>query len=326
VPRPLIIDTDCGVDDAAALWWALTDPRLELIGVTTVAGVVDAATAARNVLRVLEAAGRTEIPVAIGADTRYGPAPALRPATFIHGDDGLGNVAFAAPPRGAPQAVDAVDLLHELCADRSDVALVTLGPLTNIANAIGRAPAWATRLQELVVMGGAARVGGNALPAGEANIAHDPHAAHAVVNAAWPAPPLLVGLDVTHQATLSDAEFALLAARRTPAARFLDAPLRFYRTYGSTFTAPDCPCHDLLAVLALAEPDVIRAAPVLPLGISTGSGPACGATIVDFRAQAFARLGGSQQHRPQGFGAWRIALDADVSLFRRLVRGMFGEN
>ncbi|MBI4878031.1 MAG: nucleoside hydrolase, partial [Planctomycetes bacterium] len=70
------------------------------------------------------------------------------------------------------------------------------------------------------------KVSGNALPVGEANIAHDPHAAELVVNAAWRTPPLLVGLDVTHQATLSEAEFALLAERRTPAARFLDAPAR----------------------------------------------------------------------------------------------------
>jgi purine nucleosidase len=320
----VIIDTDGGVDDAAAIWWALTDPRIDLIGVTSVAGVVDSASAARNVLRVFAAAGRSDIPVAVGADQRAGPAPALRSASFIHGEDGLGNAGFATAPAGRVEGGDAVDLLQRLCGGGEDVCLVTLGPLTNIAAAIARDPAWAARVRELVVMGGAARVSGNALPFGEANVAHDPHAADCVVNAAWQKPPLLVGLDVTHVATLSPAEFELLGERRTAAAAFLDAPLRFYRTYGSTFTAPDCPCHDLLALLALVQREVITSAPLLPLAISTGAGPACGATIVDFRAQAFERLGGSRQSRPEGFAAWRIALSADVQLFRRLVRSRWG--
>src|SRR5262245_54017785 len=88
--QPVIIDTDGGVDDAAGLWWALTDPGIELVGVTSVAGMISAPAAAANVLRILAAAGRTEIPVAVGADARLGPVPVMRPADFIHGADGLG--------------------------------------------------------------------------------------------------------------------------------------------------------------------------------------------------------------------------------------------
>jgi len=320
--RRLVIDTDGGVDDAVALWWAATDPRIELVGVTTVRGVVSAREAALNVLLVLAAAGRQDIPVAIGAEARLGPSPDLRPADFIHGADGLGNTRKDRLLRRAP-GEDAAKLLDRLIDDRT--AIVSLGPLTNIAEFVRAAPENARRLDELVVMGGAAAGGGNALPAGEANIAHDPAAAAIVVAAKWRRPPLMVGLDVTHRATLDDSDFTLLSERRTPAAAFLDAPLRFYKTYGSTFTAPACPCHDFAAVLALIETGLITDAPVLPLAISTAPGPAWGSTVVDFRAPAFARRGGSEQASPEGFSPWRIALAVDRGRFRACARKLFGE-
>lgn len=326
VPRRVIIDTDGGVDDAAALWWALTDPRLDLVGVTTVGGVVPAAEAAGNVLRILDAAGRRDIPVAVGADDRVGPAPPLRRADFIHGDDGLGNTRRPIPDGLLPASASAGDLLLRLVAETPGrTSIVSLGPLTNLAQTIAHDPTWAGRVQELVAMAGSARSGGNALPAGEANVAHDPTAAMRVVEAGWAQPPLMVGLDVTHRATLTDAEFALLAQHRTPAAAFLDAPLRFYRPYGSTFTTPHCPCHDLFAVLALAEPGLVLDAPVLPLAVDTGMGAAWGSTVADFRAIVFARTAGSEQERPMGFHPWRIALDADVPAFRAAVRRLFGD-
>jgi purine nucleosidase len=322
--RRLVIDTDGGVDDAAALWWAATDPRIDLVGVTTVRGVVSAREAATNILLVLEAAGRRDIPVAVGADDRIGPSPDLRPADFIHGVDGLGNTRAGRVPAQLPSSDGAAGLIAALVAE-AETSIVSLGPLTNIAHFVGAFPQSVRRLRDLVVMGGAAAVGGNALPNGEANVAHDPEAAAIVAQAPWQTPPLMVGLDVTHRATLDDSDFALLAEHRSSAAAFLDAPLRFYRTYGSSFTAPDCPCHDLVAVLALIEEGLITQAPVLPLAISTAMGPAWGSTIVDFRAPVFARLGGSEQSQPEGFAPWRIALEVDRARFRACARALFGE-
>ena len=324
-PRPVVIDTDGGVDDAAALWWALTDPRLDVVAITIVWGNVDLDVAAGAVLRVLAAAGRTDVPVALGAAGPIGPAPDLRPATFIHGDDGLGNAGYPAPAGVSVVDETAPAMLRRLARERPGaISLVTIGPLSTIGQLVADDPTFAPAIDELVVMGGSARKGGNALPAGEANVAHDPVAAHNVVNAAWARPPLLVGLDVTHQATLTNAEFALLAEHRTPAAAFLDEPLRFYRQYGSTMTAPDCPCHDLLAVMALVEPEVIPDAPVLPLGIDTAGGAAWGSTVVDFRAPFFAKLDGADQNRPPGFADWRIGLGADAARFRARVASLFG--
>ncbi len=322
--RPVIIDTDGGVDDAAALWWALTDPGIDLIAVTAVDGVVPAAIAARNVLKVLAAAGRSDIPVGIGSGPRLGPVPKLRSTDFIHGADGLGDTTTGEPV--SAHELDAADeLLYRLCAARPGiVSVVSIGPLTNLARTIERHSDWAGHVREFVAMAGSARAGGNALPAGESNVASDPVAAAMVVAADWAHPPLMIGLDVTHAATLTQSEFDLLAQHRSHAARFLDAPLRFYRTYGSTFTAPECPCHDLLAVMALSMPGLITEAPLLPLAIDTSQGPGWGATIVDFRALAFAKLSGAQQQRPEGFHDWRIAMRVDVSQFRRGLRSLLG--
>ena len=299
MPRTaLIIDTDGGVDDAAALWWALTDPGLDVVAVTVVWGNVPLEVAAQSVSRVLVATGRTDVLFSVGAAQPIANAPDLRPATFIHGDDGLGNTTNGAPPSdvvanlaaGAAAAEPAPALLARLCAERpGELTLVTLGPLSNLALALAQSPVLATDAADLIVMGGSARAGGNALPNAEANVAHDPEAAAQVVQAGWSRPPLMVGLDVTSRATLSDAHFALLAERRGAAAEFLDAPLRFYRRFGSTLTAPDCPCHDLLAVLALADPPLITGAPVLPLAVDTAGGPSWGATVVDFRAPRLRR-------------------------------------
>jgi purine nucleosidase len=322
--RAVVIDTDGGVDDAVALWWALTDERLDVLGITVVWGNVDLRIASDAVLHVLDACGRSDVPVALGEVGPIGPAPDLRPATFIHGDDGLGNTVTGAPT-GRVVGDPAADLLRRVVQDRpGEVSVVTIGPLSTIGQLVQSDPSFAPAVDELVVMGGSARGGGNALPWGEANIAHDPVAAQAVVTAGWRTPPLLVGLDVTHEATLRDEEFALLAEHRTAAAAFLDAPLRFYRTYGSTMTAPGCPVHDLLAVMALVDPDVIPDAPVLPLAVDCAEGPAWGATVVDFRAPFFASLDDADQARPEGFADWRIGLHADADRFRHHARTLWG--
>jgi purine nucleosidase len=294
--------------------------------VTVVWGNVSLDVAAKSVARVLEAAGRAEIPIAVGAPGPVGAAPDLRPATFIHGDDGLGNTTGGLPdPTITPVEERASDLIARLCRSRpGEISLVTIGPLSNLALAIEENDDLAPSVAQLRVMGGSARWGGNALPNGEANVAHDPLAGARVAAAAWSTPPLLVGLDVTMRATLTEAHFSLLAEHRTPAAAFLDGPLRFYRTFGGSFSAPDCPCHDLLTVMSLSDPAVISDAPVLPMAVDTSGGPSWGATVVDFRAPVFARLEGAAQEQPPGFFPWRISVGADVDRFRAHAAALFG--
>jgi len=329
---PVLFDSDGGVDDAAALWWACTTPEIEVVAVTVVGGNVDVDQAARNLATVLDAAGCATVPVFVGHRDPLGPTPPLRRAHAIHGLDGLGDsgierVTFT--PTGEP----AQEALVRLTAARpGELTLVATGPLSNLARALRLDPSMAGRVAHLVVMGGSARVGGNARPAAEANVAHDPTAAAEVVAGAWSQPPLLVGLDVTHTATLTELEFDLLAERRTLAAAFLAAPLAYYRPMGSTFTAPGtCPCHDLVAMMTVSEPDLVRG-PVLPLAVDTGGSAAWGATVVDFRELAFARRGtsaggvgdvGEGPERVAG-GRWRIGLDVEVERVRANVRRLFG--
>jgi len=317
-PRPLIFDTDGGVDDIVALWWALREPTIDLLAITTTAGAVSAEIAATSVLKVLAAADRLDIPVAVGEPGTLGPVPQLEPVPFIHGLDGQGNADHPLP--AAARAVDepAIDLLGRLIDERpGEISVVATAPLTNLGRLLAKDPSWSQRVADLAVMGGSVARGGNAQPAAEANFAGDPTAAAVVVGAAWARAPLMVGLDATFGALLDDADFELLAQRKGPAAAFLDAPLHFYRQFGSTFTHPaGCPCHDLLTMLAWADPEILTEAPELPLAIVTTEGPAWGASIADLRAPIFARTAGSRQAQPDGFTPWRIALAADAGRFQ----------
>lgn len=324
-PLRVIVDTDGGIDDAAALWYLLTHPAVEVVAITVVHGNVPLDVAGASVCRVLAAAGRDDIPVALGASDAMGPTPAVRPATFIHGDDGLGNTgrplaAFA------PIATPASDLLRDVVLDSSgELTLLTLGPLTNIGLAVLADPDWASGVRRVVVMGGAARGPGNAQPFAEANIAHDPVAAAAVIDAEWAAPGLLVGLDVTNRATLTAAEFDLLAEQRNPAAAFMDAPHRFYRTFGGTFSPPgETPCHDLAAAMALVDPALVDA-PLLPVAVDTTGGPAWGATVADLRQPFFERADPGATQSGGDHRRWHVALEVEVARFRAEVRRLYGD-
>lgn len=324
--RAVIVDTDGGVDDAAALWFLLQEPSVDVLAITIVWGNVDVDVAWASVCRVLEAAERTDITVALGSRAAFEKAPPLDPATFIHGTDGLGET-HRPPPTMRPSKRSAIDVIADIVSTRPGVvSLLTLGPLSTIAEFVTRRPELPELVDRIVVMGGAARGPGNALPFGEANIAHDPGAAAAVFGAAWKQPGTLVGLDVTNIATLSQSEFDLLAEHRTPAAEFLDEPIRFYRRFGSTFSPPgECPSHDLLAAMVLVQPDIVTTMR-LPVEVDCTGGPAWGSTIVDLRQPLFARAGDESE---QGLSTtspwWSVALEVDIVRFRENVRHLFGD-
>jgi purine nucleosidase len=320
-PVPVVIDTDGGIDDAVALWWALTDPRVELVGVLATWGNVDLDVAAAVCLRVLAAAGRGDIPVALGAAHPLGPTPIPGLAPLVHGEDGLGGYGDAWPVGDlAVTEEPATELLARLTAERpGDITVVTIGPLSTTAAALRGDPAIAGRVRDVIVMGGAVAQKGNALPAGEANIAHDPVAAAEVVAASWTTPPLLVGLDVTHAALLDRSHLDLAAEGRTTAARMLADPLRFYADFydrSDQTRRGAFPCHDLLAVMAAVDPAVITDAPLLPLAVDTGGSAAWGATIADFRPWS--------EVLPDGFHPWRIGLGVDADRFRAETERLFG--
>jgi purine nucleosidase len=319
----LLIDTDCGIDDAAALWWACLQPDIELVGITTVFGNVERDVAAANACRVLELAGRADVPVTLGAAEPFGPVPELRRADFIHGADGVGNTGRR-PASAAPTSETSLDLLTRAVRDQpGDVVVVTIGPMTNVADLVAAEPDWAPLVKRLVVMGGAVTAPGNAMPVGEANIAHDPTAAAVALGAAWAEPPLIVGLDVTQQATLTLADIDLALQGRTAAAADLAELLAFYQPFGGTFCAPgEFPCHDALAVMAAVIAGLVSG-PVLPTAIQSSPGPALGMTVFDRRQPYFAAAGQGQA-LPHGFAPCQAAVDVDVARFRAEFRRLLG--
>ncbi len=308
-----MIDTDPGVDDAVALWWALTSPALDVVALTAIHGNVDVELAAANALRIVHAAGRPDVPVAVGEAGPIATAPVTGFPLWIHGHDGLGEIDLPPAPL-APVEESAAVLLRRLVDDRpGELTVLALGPLSNVARVLLDDPTWASRVGQLVVMGGSVGAGGNATAAAEANVAHDPAALATVLAADWPVPPLLVVLDATHEATLSAAEVALCGEHRTPAAAFCDAPLRFYRNAVGGPTG-ETACHDLLAVLALEDPDVVHVEE-LPVAVDLAGGPAWGATVVDQR-----RFGAPAD----GFTRCCVARHADVARYRAAARRLFG--
>jgi purine nucleosidase len=244
------LDCDTGIDDAIALAHLLSRPHVELVSVSTVSGNTTAEQAARNTLDLLALAGRREVPVAVGA-----PHPMVGSyrggAAQVHGANGIGGVALPAATRGVEQVGGAEQIVQAAQMFPGDLHLLAIGPLTNLARALALEPDLPRLLRRVTIMGGAVWVGGNLTAHAEANMANDPEAAHAVVNAGWPV--TLVPLDVTLQHSLGVEEQESLAARGTPfhtaLARMLDVYLDFYeRFYGERRAALHDPLASMLAV------------------------------------------------------------------------------
>ncbi len=243
----IILDCDPGVDDALAILLALAAPELELVAITCVAGNVALEKTAANARRVLELAGRAEVPVHAGC-ARPLMARAGPDAVWVHGGDGLGGAGLP-PPSAPPAPGHAVDVIVEslLAAPAGAITLAAIGPLTNIALAIVKAPEIVPRIARIVLMGGAAFVPGNVTPAAEFNIHVDPHAAHIVFDAG--APLVMLGLDVTRRAVADQVRQAALRALRAPLG---PAVADMLEGYGDG----DPALHDPCAVAYLLAPEL----------------------------------------------------------------------
>ncbi len=244
---PILLDCDPGHDDAIALLLALASPEVELLGVTTVAGnqTLDKTTA--NAIRVLELAGRGEVPVAAGADR-----PLVRDrhvAANVHGESGLDGPDLP-PPKGAPVDAHAIDFLAEHLAGAT---LVATGPLTNVALLLARYPE--ARPERLVLMGGAIAEG-NVTPAAEFNIWADPEAAARVFASGLDV--TMVGLDVTHRALVTRAHAEQLrGAGRI--GRFVAELLDFYGVFHrEVYRFDGSPVHDAVALAQVIRPDLLE--------------------------------------------------------------------
>lgn len=251
IPHKIIIDTDPGVDDALAIHMAFADPRIELIGLTTVFGNVHTYQATRNARHLVEMAGLS-VPVAHGAEKPY-KQPAKDPAHFIHGDEGLGDLPAPTPktpadPRRAARFI--CDMADE---HGKDLILCPIGPLTNLAHALDMDPDLPNKIGSVVIMGGAVTVPGNVNQYAEANIHNDPHAAEKVFAADWNL--RVVGLDVTEKILCSSADLESIATGAPKIGGFLRDVSAFYvRFYQEARSFDGCCLHDPAALIAITDP------------------------------------------------------------------------
>jgi len=276
--QKIILDVDTGIDDALALLYALGEERVDLIGVTTTYGNIDADQATQNTLNILDLAGATDIPVYQGAlhgleSEDYAPREV---ATQIHGKDGIGEVEIE-PSMRKPEEQHAVDFLIESALKHGQkLKLICAGPLTNLTHAYEKNPEAIAQIGEIIFMGGALTVPGNASRFAEANIIEDAVAAKKIIESDLPIK--MVGLDVTMRTILTQDETEIWRNYETERSQVIDDMTHFYfQSYRDRLDLLGCALHDPLAVGVAIYPELAETL-ALDLTVETEE-PARGRTI-----------------------------------------------
>ncbi len=276
MPRPIIIDTDPGQDDAVAIMLALASDELEILGITCVAGNVPLELTATNARKICEISGRPDMRVFAGA-----AAPLERElvtAEHVHGATGLDGPDLPAPTMPL-QEQHAVDFIVETARARK-ITLCPIGPLTNIALALKADPSIVQNIDEIVLMGGGFFEGGNITAAGEFNIYVDPEAA-AIVFASG-IPITAMPLDVTHTVLTTPARLDAIRAIGTPAAIAMADLLKFYERFDvEKYGELGGPLHDPNVIAYLINPTLYSGRHI-NVEIETGSTLTRGMTVADW--------------------------------------------
>ena len=278
--RKIIIDTDPGQDDAVAILLALASPEeIEVLGITAVAGNVPLALTQKNARIICELAGRPDIRVFAGCDRPL--ERALVTAEYVHGKTGLDGPQLDDPqmPLQDQHAVDfIIDTLRSEPA--GSVTLCPLGPLTNIAMALQRAPDIASRIQEIVLMGGGYFEVGNVTPAAEFNIYVDPQAAEIVFTSGIPL--VVMPLDVTHKALTTRDRIAAFRALNTKAGRMVAEWTDFFERFDmQKYGSEGAPLHDPCVIAYLIRPELFSGRRINVM-IETRSELTMGMTVADW--------------------------------------------
>ena len=302
----MILDVDTGVDDAFAVLFAALHPEINLLGITCVDGNTNVDQVVANTLKVLDAAGAGDIPVARGA---------VRPllgvsqyAEYVHGADGMGDLGIT-PSNRRVDPRSAVELLRDLIEGSKDpVTLVPVAPLTNIALFLRAFPETAKKIHRIVLMGGSASAG-NATQAAEFNVWHDPEAAAIVFQSGVPI--TMYGLDVFMRPGITSEEALRLKNSAAPAAKFAGSLVDAFieRLHISPITLGD------YGAVAMAIHPELFTTEMFDVVVDTSSGPARGQTICD-RRDAFLK-----DLEPLGLedsAKVRVVMDLDVEAVRQL--------
>lgn len=278
--RKIIIDTDPGQDDAAAIMLAFASPEeLEILGLCAVAGNVPLKLTSRNIRIICELSNRTDVPVYEGAEKPLVRKPIT--AEHVHGSTGLDGPVLPEPTMAA-QKLHAVDFIIETLLNEpaGNVTLCTLGALTNVALALQKAPEIAGRVKELVMMGGGFFEGGNITPAAEFNIYVDPQAADIVFRSGIPI--VMMPLDVTHKLLTTKERVARIRDIGTRPAIAMAEMLEFFERFDvEKYGSDGGPLHDPSVIAYLLKPDLFEGRDC-NVEIEVNSELTMGMTVVDW--------------------------------------------
>lgn len=278
--RKIIIDTDPGQDDAVAILLALASPDdVDVLGIIAVAGNVSLAQNARNALKVVELSGRTNVPVYAGCERPM--RRHLVTAEHVHGDTGLNGPDLPEPTIKLQQR-HGVDYLIEtlLAHEPGAITLCALGPLTNIAMALVKAPQIASRIKEIVMMGGAYFEVGNITPAAEFNIYVDPEAADVVMRSGIPI--VMVPLDLTHMILTTHDRLEKIDAIGNKSGKAVAQMLAFSERFDlHKYGSKGAPLHDPCVIAYLIRPELFDGRHI-NVTIETSSELTMGMTVADY--------------------------------------------
>jgi purine nucleosidase len=279
-PRKIIFDTDPGQDDMAAILMALASPdELEVLGIVAVAGNVPLSHTARNALRICELAGRGDVPVFGGSEQPMGRK--LVTAEHVHGKTGLDGPDLP-EPKIKLQAKPGVDYLVDTlrASAKDEITLVTLGPLTDVALALTRAPEIAGKIREIVMMAGAYFEGGNITPTAEFNVYVDPTAADIVLKSGIPI--VMLPLDVTHRVLVTPPRMERLFALGNRSGKALAEALSFSRAFDiKKYGWDGAPLHDPTTIAYLLKPELFQGREI-NVAVETASELTMGMTVADY--------------------------------------------
>ena len=279
-PLPVIIDCDPGQDDAVALALAFSAPEIfEILGVTTVAGNVPLNLTQRNARLVCEICNRSDVKIYAGCDKPM--EQELVTAEYVHGQSGLDGIDIYEPEHPL-EKTNAVDFIIEtlLAADDNSITLIPTGPLTNIGTAINKEPNILPKIKEIILMGGAAKEGGNVTPSAEFNIYVDPEAADIVFKCGRPI--VVMSLDVTHQVLTSRKRLDRIRAIGTKTAKMMTDLIAFYERYDEEkYHTDGGPLHDPCTIAYLIKPELFKLKDINVV-IETSGDITRGETVADF--------------------------------------------
>lgn len=253
---PIIIDTDPGVDDAYAVAVVQACPWLDIRAITPVEGNVPAKFTRKNALYLVEKLG-IDCRVAFGAELPL-KKDYTRFAGMVHGMEGLGSIHVEQTVK-QPDPLPAWEVIYqEAVRAQGKLILLALGPLTNIALALRCHPDLPQYIQRFYIMGGG--LFGNVNKWTEFNIWIDPTAAKEVFEKME---VYMVGLNVTHQAAITQRDFDVLieiCSRSEKNATLLELS-KFSKENSKKQHMDNHIIHDAIAAAAIIDPDLIRFEP-----------------------------------------------------------------